>query len=124
MGSDSLRPPRAGWGREPRDRRRDAHPHIPGRIRVRPPHPRPRVTPIPVAILGATGMVGQRLVQLLARHPTLRVAELCASDRSAGRRYGEAAPWRLEGEAPLAERVVLPCDPDAVRSNICQVMGR
>lgn len=71
-----------------------------------------------VAILGATGMVGQRLVQLLDRHPRFRVAELCASDRSAGRRYGEAAPWRLEGEPLLQDRVVLPCTPDAVRSRV------
>jgi aspartate-semialdehyde dehydrogenase len=73
---------------------------------------------VDVAILGATGMVGQRLVELLARHPTLRAAELCASGRSAGRAYGDAAPWRLDGDALLADRVVLPCDPNAVKSRI------
>lgn len=73
---------------------------------------------IDVAILGATGMVGQRFVQLLARHPLFRVAELCASERSAGRRYEEAAPWRLGGDNPLPDAVVLPCDPAAVRSRV------
>lgn len=73
---------------------------------------------VDVAILGATGMVGQRLVQLLARHPTFRVAELCASERSVGRPYGQAAPWRLEGEALLPGAEVLPCDPERVRSRV------
>ena len=73
---------------------------------------------VDVAILGATGMVGQRLVQLLANHPTFRVVELCASDRSAGKPYGEAAVWRLDGDPLLVDRVVLPCDPDAVRSRV------
>ena len=43
-------------------------------------------TPINVAVLGATGAVGQRFVQLLQGHPWFRIAELVASDRSAGRR--------------------------------------
>ncbi|MDP8908531.1 MAG: aspartate-semialdehyde dehydrogenase, partial [Chloroflexota bacterium] len=55
---------------------------------------------IPVAILGATGNVGQRFIQLLAGHPWFRVAELVASERSAGKRYREAADWRLGGETP------------------------
>lgn len=55
---------------------------------------------IPVAVLGATGSVGQRFVQLLATHPWFRVAELVASDRSAGRAYAEATEWRLDGEMP------------------------
>ncbi len=71
---------------------------------------------IPVAILGATGMVGQRFVQRLAQHPRFEVVEVAASERSAGRTYGEAAPWRLEGENPLAHLPVVPCDPDAVRA--------
>jgi aspartate-semialdehyde dehydrogenase len=74
--------------------------------------------PLDVAILGATGMVGQRFVQLLAGHPLFRVAELAASDRSAGRRYGDAAPWRLDGDALLSDRTVLPCEPGAVRSRV------
>jgi len=56
--------------------------------------------PIPVAVLGATGTVGQRLVQLLADHPWFRIEALCASERSAGRAYGEAARWMLNGDPP------------------------
>jgi aspartate-semialdehyde dehydrogenase len=59
-----------------------------------------RTERIPVAILGATGSVGQRFVQLLERHPWFRVHEVVASDRSAGKTYGEAADWRLESLIP------------------------
>ena len=52
---------------------------------------------IPVGILGATGAVGQRFVQLLADHPWFEIAELAASDRSAGKPYREACTWRLAG---------------------------
>ena len=55
---------------------------------------------IPVAVLGATGSVGQRFVQLLAGHPWFRLAEVVASDRSAGRPYREAAEWRLSADMP------------------------
>ncbi|MBA2520078.1 MAG: aspartate-semialdehyde dehydrogenase [Chloroflexia bacterium] len=55
---------------------------------------------IPVAVLGATGSVGQRFVQLLATHPWFRVAELVASDRSAGKAYAEATDWRLDATMP------------------------
>lgn len=72
--------------------------------------------PVDVAVLGATGMVGQRFVQLLQQHPDFRIVELAASDRSAGRPYGDAAAWRLEGDNPLADLVVRPCDPDVVRA--------
>ena len=51
---------------------------------------------IPVAVLGATGSVGQRFIQLLAGHPWFEVAELVASDRSTGKRYAEATEWRLD----------------------------
>lgn len=57
---------------------------------------------IPVAVLGATGSVGQRFVQLLARHPWFRVAELTASDRSAGKSYAEAAGWYQDEPIPPA----------------------
>jgi aspartate-semialdehyde dehydrogenase len=57
----------------------------------------------PIGILGATGMVGQRFIQLLENHPWFEVAWLAASDRSAGKTYGEAAKWHLE--APLPERI-------------------
>jgi aspartate-semialdehyde dehydrogenase len=57
----------------------------------------------PIGILGATGMVGQRFIQLLENHPWFEVAWLAASDRSAGKTYGEAAKWRLD--TPLPERI-------------------
>ncbi|MDQ3281495.1 MAG: aspartate-semialdehyde dehydrogenase [Acidobacteriota bacterium] len=60
----------------------------------------PRTERIPVAILGATGSVGQRFIQLLERHPWFRVHEVVASDRSAGKRYHDAADWRLETLIP------------------------
>lgn len=66
--------------------------------------------PIDVAILGATGAVGQRFIQLLEGHPWFRVAELVASERSAGQTYGEAARWVLSGNPPdaIAAKEVLP----------------
>lgn len=66
-----------------------------------PPAPASR---LPVAVLGATGVVGQRVVALLAEHPWFRLAEVLASDRSAGRTYGEAAEWRLATEMPASAR--------------------
>src|SRR5437870_11669812 len=55
---------------------------------------------IPVAVLGATGSVGQRFVQLLESHPWFRLHEAVASERSAGKNYAEAADWRLETLLP------------------------
>lgn len=67
---------------------------------------------IPVGVLGATGAVGQRFVQLLASHPWFEVAEVAASDRSAGRPYAEACTWRLSGAPPfaVAKLTVSNCD--------------
>jgi aspartate-semialdehyde dehydrogenase len=67
---------------------------------------------IPVGVLGATGAVGQRFVQLLDGHPWFEVAEVAASDRSAGKRYAEACTWRLPGQPPaaVAGLVVSGCD--------------
>lgn len=59
-----------------------------------------RTGKIPVAVLGATGSVGQRFVQLLENHPWFRLAEAVASERSAGKTYGDAADWRLETLLP------------------------
>src|SRR6202165_5725764 len=56
-----------------------------------------------VGILGATGVVGQRFIQLLEGHPQFEVTALAASDRSQGKTYAEACVWRLPGEMP--ERV-------------------
>ena len=71
----------------------------------------------PVAILGATGAVGQTFIRQLADHPWFEIAELAASDRSAGRPYAEACRW-LEGPLPsqLASRTVVRCDPREVKS--------
>jgi aspartate-semialdehyde dehydrogenase len=55
---------------------------------------------INVAILGATGAVGQRFVQLLAKHPWFQVTEVIGSERSAGKTYGEAVHWVLDGAPP------------------------
>jgi aspartate-semialdehyde dehydrogenase len=58
---------------------------------------------IPIGILGATGMVGQRFIQLLEQHPWFEVAWLAASERSAGLPYAEAARWKLN--TPIPDRV-------------------
>jgi aspartate-semialdehyde dehydrogenase len=65
----------------------------------------------PVAVLGATGAVGQTFIRLLANHPWFEVAEVAASERSAGKTYAEAAQW-LEGEMPesVARMIVKPAD--------------
>jgi len=56
-----------------------------------------------VGILGATGMVGQRFIQLLSNHPWFEIAWLAASDRSAGKTYAEACKWKLD--TPLPRRI-------------------
>ena len=73
---------------------------------------------IAAGILGATGAVGQRFLRLLENHPLFEVRALAASDRSAGKAYAEATPWRLSGPPPsgLATTVLrraetdLPCE--------------
>lgn len=63
---------------------------------------------IPVAILGATGAVGQRLVSLLFGHPWFEPVALCASGRSAGKPYGEATHWVLAEPMPkLASEMIV-----------------
>jgi aspartate-semialdehyde dehydrogenase len=68
---------------------------------------------IEVGILGATGTVGQRFVQLLEDHPWFELKWLAASDRSAGKSYREATSWQLEGPVPasVADRTVEECVP-------------
>lgn len=70
---------------------------------------------IPVTILGATGLVGQRLVQMLDGHPWFDVRVLAASDNSAGKRYADAARWQIGSDMPTYARdmVVQPCEPTA-----------
>jgi aspartate-semialdehyde dehydrogenase len=68
---------------------------------------------IPVVILGATGAVGQRFVQLLAGHPWFEIVALAASDRSAGRPYADACKWVIPGDPPPSVRkmMVSPLEP-------------
>lgn len=67
-----------------------------------------------VGILGATGAVGQRFVQLLEGHPWFTVTALAASERSAGKTFEEAATWRLDSPMPdsVKNQVVHTCVPD------------
>jgi aspartate-semialdehyde dehydrogenase len=58
---------------------------------------------IKVGVLGATGAVGQRFVQLLADHPWFDLVTLTASERSAGKKYGDVVNWKLD--APFPEKV-------------------
>ncbi|HVB98701.1 MAG TPA: aspartate-semialdehyde dehydrogenase [Candidatus Dormibacteraeota bacterium] len=69
-----------------------------------------------VAILGATGLVGQRFLQLLENHPWFEVTTLAASGQSAGQRYSEAANWMLDTPLPqrFADRVVRETRPGSV----------
>ena len=69
---------------------------------------------IPIGILGATGVVGQRFIQMLEHHPWFEVAWLAASDRSEGKVYSEAARWRLKTPIPpaVAKMTVSPATPE------------
>ncbi|MGD0860630.1 MAG: aspartate-semialdehyde dehydrogenase [Terracidiphilus sp.] len=71
-------------------------------------------TKYPIGILGATGMVGQRYIQLLENHPWFEIVWLAASDRSSGKPYGEAAKWRLDTPLPdrIAGMTVAPAEPE------------
>lgn len=75
-------------------------------------------TKIPVAVLGATGMVGQRFIELLQGHPWFEIVALAASEQHGGRAYAQATRWRLGGDMPasVASLPVLPCRPEALAS--------
>ena len=60
--------------------------------------------PLKVGVLGATGAVGQRFVQLLEGHPWFTVTALGGSDRSVGKKYAQAANWRLSANVPAYAR--------------------
>src|SRR2546423_5849864 len=84
------------------------------------PIPGKRKSKWPVAVLGATGAVGQMFVRLLANHPWFELSELAASERSAGKKYGEVTRW-LEGALPpqaIQSRRVIACDPGVVSAPI------
>jgi aspartate-semialdehyde dehydrogenase len=68
---------------------------------------------IEVGVLGATGMVGQQFINQLAGHPWFSLTWLAASERSLGKKYSDAAPWRLETPIPsgIEERGVESCTP-------------
>ena len=70
---------------------------------------------LPIGILGATGVVGQRFIQMLENHPWFEVAWLAASDRSEGKTYADAVRWRLKTAIPsaVARIKVSPAVPDA-----------
>jgi aspartate-semialdehyde dehydrogenase len=71
------------------------------------------VSKIPVAILGATGTVGQKFVRLLAHHPWFELSVLAASEQSAGQRYGDVVRWRETTPVPerAAAMIVRRCEP-------------
>ncbi|ARS88393.1 aspartate-semialdehyde dehydrogenase [Natrarchaeobaculum aegyptiacum] len=73
-----------------------------------------------VGVLGATGAVGQRLIQLLDPHPEFEIAALTASASSAGKQYRQAAKWRVDSPIPedVAEMTVTATDPDEVPDDV------
>lgn len=75
---------------------------------------------VSVGIIGATGAVGQRLIQLLTDHPDFEIQALTASESSAGKPYKKAAKWQAKGPIPesVADITVVPTDPDKVSSEV------
>jgi len=75
---------------------------------------------IPVAVLGATGSVGQRFISLLDNHPWFKVVALAASDRSVGQKFSDACRWVLNDPMPdyVRAMMVVPASPDAVNAKI------
>ncbi len=74
---------------------------------------------IPTAVLGATGIVGQRLASLLETHPWFRLAEVVASGRSAGRRYENAPHLEVRGlDAPIESPLVLSALPSGIAKEV------
>ena len=83
-----------------------------------------------VGILGATGTVGQRFVQLLENHPQFEITALAASDRSAGKTYAQACAWKLAGSMPeyvkeiVVEPIAPPLECDLVFSSLPSNVAR
>ncbi|KZX17394.1 aspartate-semialdehyde dehydrogenase [Methanobrevibacter cuticularis] len=73
-----------------------------------------------VGILGATGMVGQRFIQILDKHPDFEITALTASSRSAGKRYEDATTWYLDDAMPdsVKDIIVTDTDPTEVSNNV------
>ena len=76
--------------------------------------------PIRAGILGATGAVGQRFIQALADHPWFEITSLAASEKSAGKKYKNAANWRLDVKLPdeVADMEIVPVDPNKVDADV------
>ncbi len=83
-----------------------------------------------VGILGATGTVGQRFIQLLQDHPQFEITALAASDRSAGKSYEEACAWKLSGDIPenvrdiVVQPIAPPLDCDVIFSSLPSSVAR
>ena len=77
-----------------------------------------------VGILGATGMVGQRFIQLLNHHPWFEITWLAASDRSAGKTYGEACKWKLDTPLPakIAAMTIQPNIPEGAVGELPKII--
>jgi len=77
-----------------------------------------------VGILGATGMVGQRFIQLLANHPWFNITWLAASDRSAGKTYAEACNWKLDTPLPahIAQMTLQPNLPEFAAGELPRII--
>lgn len=73
-----------------------------------------------VAVLGATGAVGQAFIRLLANHPWFELTEVAASERSAGKPYADAARWIGNDAIPpgVGDLTVLPCDPSRISADV------
>lgn len=69
---------------------------------------------IRVGVLGATGTVGQRLIQLLENHPWFEVGAIAASDRSVGKTFQQACPWKISGPIPeyIRDHTLKSCKPN------------
>ncbi len=65
---------------------------------------------VKVGVLGATGMVGQRFIQLLENHPDFEITALAASSRSAGKKYVDATTWYLDSEMPESVKDIIVCE--------------
>ncbi|MBI9044281.1 MAG: aspartate-semialdehyde dehydrogenase [Anaerolineaceae bacterium] len=79
---------------------------------------------IPITILGATGMVGQRFVQLLHDHPTFEITALAASPRKEGKSYREACHWVLDEDMPEVYRdmILSPIQPEPESGGASQIV--
>lgn len=77
-----------------------------------------------VGILGATGMVGQRFIQLLANHPWFNITWLAASERSQGKRYADACTWKLDTPLParIGDMILQPNTPEASPTAVPRIL--